>query len=79
MANETTSIYLGAELRDRVRDIAAREDRPIVTVLGRMADLYEDLTMVDHAIIADVTRTLHLTPGQALSHIIQTYRIAEPA
>lgn len=72
----STSVYLNRELAQRLQNITARERRQKIDVIERMLDIYEDLTMVDHAIIADAARVLDLTPGQAVSHMIQTYHSA---
>lgn len=38
---KSTSLYVTIELGDRVRSIARREQRAVVDVLERMADVYE--------------------------------------
>jgi len=68
-----TSIYLPPAHAARIRDIAARERRQIVDVFERMVDLYEPLTLSDHAILHIVAEELHLTTGQALSHILHDW------
>lgn len=69
-----TSIYLDKELGDRVRAIAQLERRAVVDVVRQMTDLYEPLTMIDHAILNTLSRELNLETGQALSHVIQSWQ-----
>lgn len=75
MVNKS-SIYVNTETGDRLRAIAQRENRQIIAVLDRMLDIYEDLTIIDHAVIADMAKILNLTPGQAVSHMVQTFHNA---
>ena len=69
-----SSLYVDNETAERLRAIARRENRAIVTILDRMLSLYEPLTLVDHAIINKMARDLKLTRGQTLSHIVQSWQ-----
>lgn len=69
-----TSIGVSRNLARTIREIAAREDRTIATVIERMVEAYEPLTLLDHAIVAGHARDLKTTTGQALSDIIQSWK-----
>ena len=74
-----TSLYVPLELAARIRDIADRERRQIVDVLERMTDHYEPLTLGDHAILYQIADELHLSAGEALSHVIHDWSAARKA
>lgn len=69
-----TTIGVPYPLAERIRATADREGRMITSLVERMIELYEPLTLLDHAIVAGHARELQLTPGQALSDIIQSWK-----
>lgn len=75
MSDTKASVYVRQELAERLRSIAEREGRAIVDVVARMADLYEPLTLVDHAVLGQLAREHNLEkPGHAISFVLQKYR-----
>lgn len=71
MANiEKSSIYVPAELRDRIRFIAANEQRKIIDVLNRMVDLYT-CDPFTYLTLQKVQRSRNLpTTGDAITNIV---------
>ena len=74
-----TTIGVTQDIAQRIRDAADREGRHIVAVVERMTDLYEPLTMMDHAILNHLSRESGLTTGQVLSDIIQRHAARQRA
>ena len=75
----STSIYLPQPLATRVRDIAERERRQIIDVVERMLDLYEPLTLGDHAILQMAAQDQGVSTGQALSNILHDWNESRKA